>query len=301
MRPLLSPEEMARADEATISAGTPVEVLMERAGRAATRAAIRVVGGRYGKRAVVICGKGHNGGDGFAAARGLAREGLGVSCMSVVDTSEAKGATAEHLRKLTAAGINVDPFDPRRLGFAHVVVDAIFGTGFRGEAEGLPAEAIEATNATGVPVVAVDIPSGVNGVTGAVDGSAVRADVTVAMAAEKLGTALPPGALHAGAVEIADIGIRVTGARTFMAERSDVAAVVPARPKDAHKRTSGAVALLAGARGMTGAAILAARGAVRMGAGYATVGCTAAVDEAVASVLPEVLSRVVTDSDVLGP
>ncbi|MGH2694019.1 MAG: NAD(P)H-hydrate dehydratase [Actinomycetota bacterium] len=301
MRPLLSPEEMARADDAAISGGTPVEVLMERAGRATARAAIRVSGSRYGKRAAVVCGKGNNGGDGFTAARVLSGEGLGVVCMAVADPREATGAPAEHLRRLRAAGLRVEDFDAARLRAADVVVDAIFGTGFTGKAEGLPAEAIDAINECGAPVVAVDVPSGVNGGTGAVEGPAVRAEVTVAMAAEKLGTALPPGALRAGAVEVADIGIRVTGARTFMAGQRDVAAVLPARAMDAHKRSSGAVALLAGRRGMTGAAILAARGAVRMGAGYATVGGTAEVDAAVASVLPEVLSEVVTDSDVLGP
>jgi NAD(P)H-hydrate epimerase len=129
----------------------------------------------------------------------------------------------------------------------------------------------------------------------------VRAEVTVAMAAEKLGTATAPGALHAGRVEVADIGIPLSGATAHMVERRDVAGVLPRRSPDAHKRSGGAVALLAGSDGMTGAAVLSARGAVRTGAGYATVGTTPSVDAIVAATLPEVLSAVVTDQDVVGP
>src|SRR5919106_3017857 len=124
MRPLLSPEEMARADDAAIRDGTPVEVLMERAGRATARAAVRLCGSRYGRRAAIVCGKGNNGGDGFAAARALGREGLGVVCMSVADLPEATGAPAEHLRRLHAAGLRVETFDAARLGGIDVVVDA---------------------------------------------------------------------------------------------------------------------------------------------------------------------------------
>jgi hydroxyethylthiazole kinase-like uncharacterized protein yjeF len=301
MRPLLTPEEMGRADAAAIDAGSSVDVLMERAGRAVARAAIRVAGGRYGRRASVVCGKGNNGGDGIVAARVLRREGMGVTCLTTTDLSEAKGAAAHHLAVARRAGITVEPFDAARLSRSDVIVDAIFGTGFRGSAEGPAAEAIDAINSAGCDVLAVDIPSGVNGLTGGVDGPAVRAQVTVTMAAEKLGTALPPGAMHAGSVEVADIGIEVAIANTFMCGRADVARVLPRRERDSHKRSSGAVALLAGKRGMTGAALLAAKGAVRAGAGYATVGATADTDAAVAAALPEVLSRVVTDEDELGP
>ncbi|MGH8883183.1 MAG: NAD(P)H-hydrate epimerase, partial [Stackebrandtia sp.] len=265
------------------------------------RAAIRVAGGRYGRRAAVVCGKGNNGGDGIVAARVLRREGMGVTCLTTVDLSEAKAAVVHHLALARGTGITVEPFDAARLSHCDVVVDAIFGTGFRGRAEGPAAEAIEAINTAGCDVVAVDIPSGVNGLTGGVDGPVVRAQVTVTMAAEKLGTALPPGAVHAGAVEVADIGIEVANGNTFMCGRADVAHVLPRRGRDAHKRSSGAIALLVGTRGMTGAGLLAAKGAVRAGAGYATVGATADMDAAVVAALPEVLSRVVTDEEELGP
>jgi hydroxyethylthiazole kinase-like uncharacterized protein yjeF len=292
---------MAAADAATIQAGTPAAVLMERAGRAVARAAIAAAGGRYGRRVALVCGKGNNGGDGFVAARALAREGVSVTCLAVGDVSSSKGAAREHLDRLRRAGIAVEGFEVVRLSDADVVVDALFGTGFRGSAEGPAAAAIEAINASGATVVAVDIPSGVDGATGRVEGQAVRADVTVAMAAEKLGTALPPGATNAGRVEVADIGIAVKETGKAMLEASDVAAALPHRAPEAHKRSGGSVAILAGSDGMTGAALLSARGAVRMGAGYATVGATSSVDAVVATVLPEVLSVVVSAKDTLGP
>jgi ADP-dependent NAD(P)H-hydrate dehydratase / NAD(P)H-hydrate epimerase len=292
---------MARADTAAIGSGIPAATLMDRAGRAVARAALRVVGGRYGRRAVVVAGKGNNGGDGFVAARELLHEGFGVRCLFVGDPRGVTGAAAEHLESMTIAGCKLEEFEVNRLRAPDVIVDAIFGTGFKGRAEGEPAQAIAAINDCDAPVVAVDIPSGVNGTTGQLDGPAVRADVTVAMAAEKVGTALPPGAIKAGSVEVVNIGIPVTGASVFYPEARDVALVVPLRPPDAHKRTAGSVAFLAGSEGMTGAAVLTARAAVRMGAGYATAGVGHSVEQVLSVALPEVLTEVVTDDDVLGP
>jgi hydroxyethylthiazole kinase-like uncharacterized protein yjeF len=324
MRPLLRPEEMARADAGTIEAGTPVEVLMERAGRAVARAAINVAGGRYGRRAVIVSGKGNNGGDGFVAARRLRQEGLSVHCLVLFDTAQAKGAPAHHLELMRKAGVVPDAFDTARhrplLEDADVIVDAVFGTGFTGPPEGLPAEAITAID--GCPnVVAVDIPSGVNGTTGGVEGPAVHADVTVAMAAEKVGTALSPGAAFAGRVEVADIGIDVnirnledvtqpdgSPVRGFVAESYvekvqalDVAASLQPRSVTAHKRSVGSVAVLSGSDEIRGAPLLTVRGAIRAGAGYVTLGSTTAVKQALATAVPEALCREVSDSAILGP
>jgi hydroxyethylthiazole kinase-like uncharacterized protein yjeF len=302
MRPLLSPTEMAAADRATIESGTSDEVLMERAGRAVARAIVELAEGRYGRRTAVVCGRGNNGGDGFVAARVALREGLGVICLVVGDFDAVKGAAAHHLALLPRSGLTVRPFDPAALRGAHVIVDAIFGTGFRGVAEGDVAAAIAAINdAQGARVLAVDIPSGVDGSTGAVAGPAVKADLTVAMAAEKIGTAMAPGAANAGKVRVADIGIAVPDTRVRMAEAQDVGSRLPARPLDAHKRSGGSVAVLGGSVGMSGAVTLAARAAVRAGAGYATAGVTEAVETIVSVTIPEVLTRVVSESDVLGP
>jgi hydroxyethylthiazole kinase-like uncharacterized protein yjeF len=302
MRPLLSPQEMAAADRRTIDAGTPDEVLMERAGRAVVRAVIELAGGRYGRRVAVVCGKGNNGGDGFVAARLAHREGLGVKCAFVGELSEVKGAAAHHLDLLRRTGLDVQPFSPNALEGADVIVDALFGTGFRGTAEGDAAVAIGAINdAPGPRVVAVDIPSGVDGATGALRGPAVTADVTVAMAAEKTGTAMAPGAANAGDVRVADIGIAVPATNLSVAGPHDAGRRLPTRARDAHKRSGGSVAILGGSAGMSGAVVLAARAAVRAGAGYATAGVTAAVDSVVSVAVPEVLTKVVTPDSVLGP
>jgi NAD(P)H-hydrate epimerase len=266
---------MRRADEAAISSGVPASGLMERAGRALARAAIDLAGGRYGKRALVLCGKGNNGGDGLVAARVLRGEGLAVTCVRLFEGE-----------------------DPPASGF-DVVVDAIFGTGFRGAPEGRVARAIEGL--AGHPrVVAADIPSGVDGATGGVAGVAVNAAVTVAMGAEKLGTALSPGAAHAGRVTVADIGIPVPDAATHLVEDDDVRGALPARAPDAHKRSGGAVAVLAGSEQTRGAALLTCRGAGRMGAGYVTLVSTPSVVSSATVVAPELLTRAVP-GDVLGP
>ena len=307
MRPLLTPDEMSAADAKAIEAGTPAATLMDRAGRHVAHAALRVMGRRYGRRVVVVCGKGNNGGDGFVAARVLAGAGVRVRCTTVGDVKGETGAAAVHRGAWLSAGGTIEPFDPVTLDRADVVIDAIFGTGFTGRAEGDAASAIEAIEASGAPVVAVDIPSGVDGSTGAVRGPAITAHTTVAIAAAKLGVAIGDGALRAGRVEVVDIEIPIPlqvplppHASAAMLEASDVAAVLPHRPRDAHKRSSGTVAVLAGSDQMTGAAVLCVRGALRMGAGYANLGCTETVRSVAAQRLPEALTQVVSDADVLG-
>ena len=300
MRPLPTPEEMAAADAAAISAGTPAEVLMDRAGRALAREVLSVAGRRYGLRVVLVCGKGNNGGDGFVAARALMRDGARADCLVVGDLVDFDGPAAHHLSLLRAANGRVDKFQAGELEGADVVVDALFGTGFRGVVEGEAAQAIEAINAYASPVVSADIPSGVNGTTGSAEGLAVEAAATVAMGAEKIGTAVGRGAALAGNVAITDIGIPVTTNDAFMVERDDVTALLPSRAPDAHKRSGGAVALLAGSDAMTGAAVLSALGAMRMGAGYVTVGSSRGTVAALQGLLPEILARVVADEDHLG-
>ena len=184
---------------ATIDAGTPVEVLMDRAGRAVRAHSHPGRGRTLRPKALVVCGKGNNGGDGFVVARRLAEEGLGVICMVTFDARKAKGASAHHLALMQQAGVTPRAFEPEvaEKNF-DVVVDAIFGTGFSGKPRGVPAKAIKALD--GLPnVVAVDIPSGVDGLTANVEDGAIHAVVTVAMAAQKLGTVLLPGPRTRGA------------------------------------------------------------------------------------------------------
>jgi ADP-dependent NAD(P)H-hydrate dehydratase / NAD(P)H-hydrate epimerase len=215
-------------------AGHEVSELMQRAGRAVAEEALR----RFpeARRFGAVCGGGANGGDGRIA----------------LEVLRAAGRTAEE-------GLEGD-----------VLIDALFGTGFHGEPRPDAAELIERMNAAGVPVVAVDLPSGVNADTGEIAGAAVRADVTVTMHGRKVGLEVAPGRFHVGEVVVADIGLEphVTKARLVMRE---ILGLVPRkRPQDT-KYTSGAVLVVGGAPGMTGAACLAATAAFRADAGYVTV------------------------------
>jgi ADP-dependent NAD(P)H-hydrate dehydratase / NAD(P)H-hydrate epimerase len=305
---------MAAADKVAIESGTPAEMLMERAGRAVARVTRTMAGRRYGTHVAIVCGKGNNGGDGFVAARVLGREGMAVACWFVGDADTLRGAAAHHAELMRRTGVPIRRFAPGALRDADVIVDAIFGTGFRGAAEGDAAVAIDAINEAGfrgledqspaapsARVLAVDIPSGVDGATGRVDGPAVMADVTVAMAAEKVGTAVGRGAVHAGEVRVVPIGIPVAGATRWVTEANDVAGALPRRDPDSHKRSHGVVALLGGSAGMSGAVVLTARAAMRAGAGYATAGVSADVEAVLSTAVPEVLTRTVTDGSWLGP
>jgi NAD(P)H-hydrate epimerase len=228
--PIVTPEEMGAIDAA---AREPVEVLIERAGAAVARCALRMLGGGYGRRVVVIAGKGNNGNDGRAAAARLARRGVHVVVLPADRT-------------------------PDVLPPADLVIDAAFGTGFRGE--------WFAPDPAGAPVLAVDIPSGVDGLTGAAGRGVRPADRTVTFAALKPGLLFPPGAVLAGEVEVADIGLDVSSARAHLVQQVDVAAWCPPRPVDAHKWSAG-LRVVAGSPGMVGAAHLAAAAAMRTGAG----------------------------------
>jgi hydroxyethylthiazole kinase-like uncharacterized protein yjeF len=247
MQPVLTPEEMAEADRRTIAAGTPVEVLMERAGRAVAWAVRRVCGGTYGRRVVVVCGKGNNGGDGLVAARVLRGWGMRVDVFKLAD-----GIDRDRCRRV--------------LQRSDCVVDAMYGTGFKGRLEG-DAHWF-ACEGWGARVVAVDIPSGVDGLTGSFDpdGHAVEADLTVTFAALKPGLLFEPGAELAGGIEVADIGIDVGAPAAAVTEAEDVFAALPRRSLGAHKWQSGLM-VVGGSSGMSGAPLMVSRAAMRTGAG----------------------------------
>ncbi len=270
MDPVLLPDEMRAADEAAIAAGTPSAELMERAAHACAVTALRMLGRAYGKRVVVVAGKGNNGGDGIICARKLRAAGASVTV------------------------VGVDEW-PGTLPRADLVIDAIFGTGFSRAPSGDGERAIQAINAASARVLSIDIPSGVDGADGSVPGVAVRADVTLAIQSLKIGHVSLPGALHCGRVDVADIGIPLTTMRTFVPNARDVRGVLPDIDADTHKYRVGALAVLAGSTGMTGAAILTSRAAIRAGAGLVMLGVPAstlavfesAVVEAIKVPLPE--------------
>ncbi|HTG46287.1 MAG TPA: NAD(P)H-hydrate dehydratase [Actinomycetota bacterium] len=284
MKPVVTPAEAAELDRATQERGVRAADLMERAGWAVARACADLLGGTYGRRAVVLCGSGNNGGDGYVAARHLARWGMTVAAVTLRDPAELKGPAAANARRLAAeTDARILSFDPgaldRELARADLVVDAVFGTGFHGVAEGEAAAAIEALDASLLPVVAVDIPSGVDGATGAVDGPAVRADLTVTFGAAKIGAVLLPGAGFAGDVRVVDIGFPddLVPDACGLTEPADVADVLPERAADAHKKASGTLVIVAGSRRMTGAVRLLAQAAGRIGAGYVIVAVPASI------------------------
>ncbi|MBW3610115.1 MAG: NAD(P)H-hydrate dehydratase [Actinobacteria bacterium] len=232
MIPIVTPAQMGEVDTAAPEA---VEVLIGRAGAAVARAAVDLLGGAYGRRVTVVAGKGNNGADGREAARRLRRLGIRVG---VID------AAADH----------------RAVPACDLVIDAAYGTGFRG--------VWRPPHPRGAPVLAVDIPSGVDGCTGVIEGEVLAAVATVTFAALKPGLMLGRGREVAGAVELADIGLDAgTVARAHLVTDDDVAAWLPERPLDSHKWRA-AVWVVAGSPGMTGAATLTTRGAQRAGAGY---------------------------------
>jgi hydroxyethylthiazole kinase-like uncharacterized protein yjeF len=289
---VLTPEQMAAADRETIAAGTPSSVLMERAGQAVARAALAVAGGGYGRRFLILCGKGNNGGDGLVAARLLAAEGATPVVILLADPAALTGDPARNLALLRRVRIlsYTPPALARELQRSDLVIDALFGTGFTGGLRGDAAAAAEAVNASGLPVVAVDIPSGVDGATGGVDGPAIRAAVTVTMAAPKPGLILYPGSAYAGRVEVAGIGIGVPPAGPDVLgapQAPDVAAVLGRRPPDAHKRSVGTVLVMAGSVAMPGAAALATAAALRAGAGLVTLATVEPVAHQMHASVPE--------------
>jgi NAD(P)H-hydrate epimerase len=238
MIPVLSPEEMTAVDR---QAAEPVEVLIGRAGAAVARRAASLLSGVYAKRIVVLAGKGNNGADGRAAAALLSAWGAEVQVLE--------------------AGAD-PPGQP--LPAASLVIDAAYGTGLqRSYSPPSPGRS---------PVLAVDIPSGVSGLTGEVleGGGAMRAAATVTFASFKPGLLLGAGPDLAGEVEVADIGLGAlvdAAARCWLVGDSDVAALLPCRPRDGHKWQT-AVQVVAGSPGMTGAPWLVSRAALRAGAGY---------------------------------
>jgi NAD(P)H-hydrate epimerase len=240
MIPVVTPEEMAAIDAA---APEPVGVLIGRAGAATARAAVRLMGGTYGRRVVVVAGKGNNGNDGRDAATRLRRRGVRVT---VVPAAEA----------------------PDVLPPTDLVIDAAYGTGFRGEYKAPKPSGTPLSSFSGgaASVLAVDIPSGVDGLTGQAGGLPLPADATVTFAAMKPGLLFHPGRALAGRIEVADIGLDVTWARAGVVEDDDVARWLPRRAPTTHKWKA-AVLLVAGSPGMPGAAALAASSAQRAGAG----------------------------------
>jgi hydroxyethylthiazole kinase-like uncharacterized protein yjeF len=266
---LLTTAEMAEADRLTVAGGAPGITLMENAGRAVADAAAMLTG----RRVLVVAGPGNNGGDGFVAARHLAQRGYSVRLCFVGDLARLKGDAAQAAERWSGP---VEPASPVSLADADIVIDALFGAGLDRDVEGLPRAMIRAMNGFSAPVIAVDLPSGVNGTSGAVMGLAVEATHTVTFFRRKTGHLLLPGRLHCGTVQVTDIGIPASvldliGPRTFANSPELWAGSFPVPQAGGHKYDRGYAVVVSGGVSTTGAARLAARGALRAGAGLVTI------------------------------
>jgi ADP-dependent NAD(P)H-hydrate dehydratase / NAD(P)H-hydrate epimerase len=316
---LLTAAEMRAADLAIARAlGVPTLQLMESAGRGVADVVRREIGHTLGAsgEVVIVCGGGSNGGDGFVAARHLADAGTRVRVLLTAPRSKIQGDAAAALAALDETG--VVPIEDgsgwaaaaawrARLGSTRViaVVDAIFGTGFRGPVRDVPAAAIVAMNAAGGRKVAVDIPSGLDADTGRSVGAVFHADVTATMGARKLGLCIGESS-PVGRIEIVDLGAPVDSSiapdvRCLLLDAPGIAALMPRRNPDAHKGTKGHLLVVAGSAGKTGAAYLTGLAALRSGAGLATIASTAAGQTALDAKAIELMTARYTDGEDAEP
>lgn len=306
MRPILTADEMRAAEAWAMGHGVPGSTLMENAGLAVARA----IESRFGKerRVAIVCGPGNNGGDGFVVARVLKSDWTRVYVIGDPDTI--KGDARHHFDRLRKERSRLSVTAIRtpaewaekaaEFGRCTVVVDALLGSGARGAPRDLVAvviESIQKERSRGARVVSVDLPSGVPADGGPVDWPTVEADVTVTFAAKKPGLVFAPSSDRAGSVVVAPIGIpdealrsHDRGAGLFELEAGDARAAFPPRARDSHKGSFGHVLLVAGSVGKTGAAVLAARGALRAGAGLVTVASVDEVCRVVSVSQPEVMT-----------
>ena len=267
---LLTSMEMAEADRLTIAGGTAGMTLMEAAGRAVADAAC---GQLQGRAVVVVAGPGNNGGDGFVAGRILRERGHAVRVLLAGDAAKLKGGAAEAAKRWDGP---IEQATPDRVDPDALIIDALFGAGLDREVTGLARAMIEAMNAARGPVFAVDLPSGISGTTGEVMGAAVRATHTVTFSRRKPGHLLLPGRLHCGTLEVADIGIPASvleqvRPQTFANEPALWSGAFPVPKAEGHKYSRGHAVVVSGGTSTTGAGRLAARGALRAGAGLVSI------------------------------
>ncbi len=313
MLKLTSAAQMREMDRRTIGDyGVPGIVLMENAALRVVEAMSERFGPLPGKRVAVVCGKGNNGGDGLAIARHLAtRLGADVRVWLASDPAAYTCDAAANYKMAQAFGLGLHTLDAPSQdgsdvgGWADVVVDALLGTGITGGVAGELAEAINAMNAGGKPIVSVDVPSGLDADTGEVEGACVRATLTVTFALPKLGLMVYPGVEYVGELVVADIGMprAVMAAEDVLVgatEASDVAAWLPARVngRDSNKGKFGHITVFAGSAGFVGAPVLTSEAAARAGAGRVTLAVPERLQEAaMARVSPVVMTRGLAQTD----
>jgi NAD(P)H-hydrate epimerase len=314
---VVTAEEMRRIDCLAIEKmGIPGVVLMENAGRGVVSVMEEELGELEGLSVEIVCGKGNNGGDGFVVARFLANRGCGVEVYLLGRKADVKGDAKVNLNLAIKAAIDVREVRSgaslakleEGLRRADIVVDAVFGTGFKGAARGIPRKAIELINAFDGPVFSIDVPSGLDSTKGQVEGPCVVADVTATMCLPKTGLLLYPGRIHAGDVYVIDIGVpdsaaEKEGIALELLDRDFVKRALPVRAPFAHKGGFGHLLVVAGSPGMTGAAALASMSALRVGCGLVTLAVPASLNDIMEIKLTEVMTLPVpqTPSRTFGP
>jgi NAD(P)H-hydrate epimerase len=279
---IVTTQQIKNIDRRAIRAfGIPGMVLMENAAAAVMTAMEKFFDGLQGVRVGIICGKGNNGGDGLALARRLRISGVPVRIALLSSFGELKGEAKANLSILRKMDLEIVQNASSRsladiVGWSDVLVDALLGVGLSSPLKGAYAQAVAMINSSGRPVVAIDMPTGIDADTGGVMGTAIKADLTVTMAFLKRGHVLYPGAEYAGTVRVADLGIPAEVAEkenisVSLLDRDSIQGVICRRLSDAHKGDFGHLMVVAGSPGKAGAAIMAARGALRAGAGLVSV------------------------------
>lgn len=302
---------MREADRFTIEdIGIPSLVLMENAGRQVVAAIEAAYEAQLNGRIAVLCGRGNNGGDGFVVARTLLQRGVDCAVFVIGVVAEIRGDARVNLDILGRLGVTVVEINDEQAWELHfseisqctLIVDAIFGTGLKQALGGMLETVVADINASGIPIVAIDLPSGLSADTPHLIGDCIDASMTVTLAAPKLPLILPPGEAHAGDVVIADIGIPsevldgLEGTQIELITREDARALLEPRAADSHKGDFGRVLVVAGSRGKTGAAHLAGMGALRAGAGLVTIATPASCLPIVASLAPEFMTEPLAES-----
>jgi len=303
---VLNAAQMREADRRTIDEiGIPSLVLMENAGRQVVAAIEASFENLHDRGVAVICGRGNNGGDGFVVARTLHQRGVDVGVFLVGRVAEVRGDARINIEILGRLGLTVVEINDEQEWELHlseitacgVVVDALFGTGLKQALSGMLETVVADLNASGIPIVSIDVPSGLSADTHRLIGDAIEASMTVTLAAPKPCLILPPADARAGDLVIADIGIPndilngVDGPVLELLTRDRLRELLQPRSADSHKGEYGRVLVIAGSRGKSGAAHLAAMGALKSGAGLVTIATPRSAQGVVAALAPEYMTE----------
>lgn len=299
---LVKPDEMKKIDKWAIEeVGIPGVVLMENAGRGTVDKMEEEYGPLEYKKIIIVCGKGNNGGDGFVISRCLKKRKADISVFLIGKIKDVKGDARINLEIILNMGIDVcEIFNNKilttfkeSLDAADIIVDAIFGTGFKGRIKGIAVDIIELINDRKISNVSIDVPSGINSMDGSIEGSCVRANLTCTMCLPKRGLYLYPGRDYCGKLCVIDIGTPqyiLDEIDVELIDRVLARSILPERPQYGHKGTFGKILILAGSPGFTGAAELSSISALRSGAGLVYLG----IPESLNYILEEKVTEVVT-------